>query len=158
MKRALRFTGVAALTVLIPSLLLAQSNPLVGSWKLNIKKSKSGSVPIPQSEMCSVEARGDGVKVDYDGINEKGESFSWGYVASFDGKDNPIAGEGQPAETIAIERIDSNTYRSTLKKAGQIVVTEEIVVSKNGKVTTITVKGPDANGQPTTVVRVYDKQ
>ena len=47
MKRALRFTGVAAVAVLIPSLLFAQSNPLVGSWKLNIKKSKSGSVLIP---------------------------------------------------------------------------------------------------------------
>jgi len=159
MKQHSRFIRAALLAALVPTaLLFAQSNPAVGAWKLNLKKSKAGNAPLSQSEMRNVEARGDGMKVDYDGIDASGESFSWGYVANFDGKDSPISGMGQPAETIAIERIDSNTYRSTLKKAGQVISIAEIVVSKNGKVTTFTIKGSDANGQPTTAVKIYDRQ
>jgi hypothetical protein len=79
-------------------------------------------------------------------------------MSNFDGKDTPLTGSGQPADTIAIERIDANTYRSTLKKAGQVTATVEIVVSKNGKVTTLTVKGTDANGQATTAINVFEKQ
>jgi hypothetical protein len=158
MKRSLSFATVAVLAALAPGLLLAQSNPAVGSWKLNLKKSKPGATPLPRSEMRTVEARGDGVKVDYDGVDAAGESFSYGYMSNFDGKDTPLIGSGQPADTIAIERIDANTYRSTLKKAGQVTATVEIVVSKNGKVTTLTVKGTDANGQPTTATNVFEKQ
>ena len=158
MKPSWRFTTVVVLSALALGLSFAQSNPAVGSWKLNLKKSKPGSTPLPQSEMRTVEARGDGVKVDYDGINADGDSFSYGYVANFDGKDNPISGVGQPADTIAIERIDTNTYRSTLKKTAQVIATVDILVSKNGKVTTLTVKGTDASGQPTTAVNVFDKQ
>lgn len=158
MKRSLRLTTIALLAALVPGLLLAQSSPVVGTWKLNLKKSKPGNAPLPRNEIRTVEARGEGVKVDYDGINADGDGFSYGYVANFDSKDNPITGAGQPADTIAIERIDTNTYRSTLKKAGQVTATVEILVSKNGKVTTLTVKATDANGQPTTAVNVFEKQ
>ena len=158
MKRLTRFTIVGVLAVLVPYLLIADSNPAVGTWKLNLKKSKPGGAPLPKSETLTVEARGDGVKVDYDGLDADGEGFSYGYLANFDGKDNPMSGSGQPADTIAIERIDPNTYKSTLKKAGQVTATVEILVSKNGKVTTLTVKGTDANGQPTIAVNVFEKQ
>ena len=157
MKSSLRFAILAVLALLVPGQIFAQT-PVVGSWKLNVKKSKPGNAALPRSEMRTVEARGDGVKVDYDGINANGDSFSYGYVANFDGKDNAITGDGQPADTIALERIDTNTCRSTLKKAGQVIATEEILVSKNGKVTTLTIKETDASGQPTTAVNVFEKQ
>src|SRR5437868_1262268 len=120
MKRFLPFATMAVLALPVPGFLFAQSNAAVGSWKLNLKKSKPGTAPLPRSEMRTVEARGDGLKVDYDGIDATGESFSYGYMSSFDGKDTPLTGSGQPADTIAIERIDANTYRSTLKKASQV--------------------------------------
>jgi hypothetical protein len=155
MKRSLAFATLVVLAALVPGLLVAQSNPAVGTWKLNLKKSKSTTTPLPQSDMLTVEARGNGVKVDYDGVDANGVSYSYGYVANFDGKDSPIFGSGQPADTISIERTDMNTYESTLKKGDQIVAKVETAVSKNGKVTTLTIKG---TGQPTTDVRVYDKQ
>jgi hypothetical protein len=60
--------------------------------------------------------------------------------------------------SIALNRIDAYTVEATLKKAGRIVLTNRVVYSKDGKLRTITGKGTNANGQPTTNVVVYERQ
>jgi hypothetical protein len=40
MKRLLEFAAIAFLTVVASAPVLAQSNPVVGTWKLNLEKSK----------------------------------------------------------------------------------------------------------------------
>jgi hypothetical protein len=95
MKRFLLFATFAVLAALVSGLLLAQSNPAVGIWKLNLAKSKPSAAPLARSETRTVDAQGDGLKVSYDGINADGLSFSYSYAANFDGKENPITGSGQ---------------------------------------------------------------
>jgi hypothetical protein len=58
----------------------------------------------------------------------------------------------------AIKRIDSNHLTTTQTKAGKVVATSRTVVSKDGKVTTITAKGTAANGKAFSYVEVYAKQ
>lgn len=166
MKRFLLFATVAVLAALMSGLLLAQSNPAVGTWKLNLANSKPSTTPLAKSETRTVIAQGDGLRVSYDGINADGLSFAYGYAANFDGKANPITGSGQQwreqqvngADTIALKRINTSTYEGTLKKAGKVVLTVTYTVSEDGKVTTLTAKGSDAKGQPTTDVNVFDRQ
>ena len=166
MKRFLPFATVAVLAALVSGRLIAQSNPAVGTWKLNLAKSKPSAAPSAKSETRTVDALGDGLKVSYDGINAYGLSFAFSYAANFDGKENPITGSGQQwrdeqvngATTIALKRINTNTYEGTFKKAGKVVMTVTYAVSQDGKVTTLTAKGTDAKGQPTTGVNVFDKQ
>ena len=55
-------------------------------------------------------------------------------------------------------RVDTNTSISAAKKEGKVVQTTRTVVSKDGKVTTITVKGTNPQGQPTSATLVWDKQ
>jgi len=62
------------------------------------------------------------------------------------------------ATTIALKRINTNTYEGTFKKAGKVVMTVTYAVSQDGKATTLTARGTDAKGQPTTEVNVFDKQ
>ena len=165
MKRFLLFATVAVLAALVSGLLFAQSNPAVGTWKLNLAKSKPSAAPL-KSETRTVDAQSDGVKVSCDGINAYGLSFAFGYAANFDDKENPITGSGQQwrdeqvngATTIALKRINTNTYEGTFKKAGKVVMTVTYAVSQDGKVTTLTARGTDAKGQPTTDVNVFDKQ
>jgi hypothetical protein len=45
-----------------------------------------------------------------------------------------------------------------LKKSGKVVLTTRSVVSKDGKIRTVTGKGTNANGQATSNVTVYEKQ
>src|SRR5580704_12691878 len=61
MKRVLQFVAIALLVVVGSSTLQAQSNPLVGTWKLNVTKTKYDPGPAPKSLTRTVVAKGDGV-------------------------------------------------------------------------------------------------
>jgi hypothetical protein len=161
MKRILVVVTVVLLAALAPSVLLAQSNPLIGTWKMNTAKSKYNPGPVPQSQTQTVEAQGDGVRVRSEGTAADGSHITWGYTANYDGKDNPVSGGTgvlNGADTVAVKRINPNTTENTFKKAGKVVLTGRDVVSKDGKVRTITAKGTDANGHAVSRVIVLDKQ
>jgi len=160
MKRTLSFVTVVVLTLAASGLLMAQSDSSVGTWKLNLAKSKYGTTQPPKSTTRTLEAQGDGTKTSVQGVAADGSQMAYGYTTNYDGKDSPVSGVGQPngADTIAIKRVDANTVRGTLKKAGKVVSTTRTTVSKDGKTMTITSKGVDANGKPRNVVTVWDKQ
>lgn len=161
MKRLLTFATVVVLTVVASGLLLAQSNPVVGSWKINLAKSKfmpAGSAP--KSDTLTIQAQGDGVKVNADGVNGDGSRIAASYTTNMDGEESAISGPGFPggADTFAVKRVDANTSTGTGKKAGKVVYTRTMVVSKDGKVMTIKSKETDEKGQPISSTTVWDKQ
>jgi hypothetical protein len=158
MKRALT---CAAGVVLSVTGLLAQSNPMVGTWKLNVAKSKFTPGPPPKSQTSTIEAAGDGIKNVTKGVTGDGTAVAYEYtVGSLDGKDYPITGTGAPGggDMITIKRVDAFTFESTMTKAGQVVQTSKVVYSKDGKSRTITGKRTAASGQPTSFVAVYERQ
>jgi hypothetical protein len=160
MKRLLVF-AVVALSLVGSGLLLAQSNPQVGTWKLNLAKSKfSPAGATPKSVTLTIQAQGDGAKVSGDGVAVDGSPIAFRYPTDYDGKDSAVSGAGFPngADTIAVKRVNANTTTTTTKKAGKVVYTSRLVVSKDAKVMTITAKGTDAQGQPTSSTTVWDKQ
>jgi hypothetical protein len=159
MKRALRFAVITLLAVAGSSAVRAQSNPLVGTWKLNLTKSKHDPGPMPKSLTRTVEANGDGVKYTFAGVAADGTPISYGFSATFDGKDNPVSGSmPSGADTISAKRIDANHYVATLKKGGKDVGTSKVTVSKDGKVTTVDAAASTAGGAKEHDVQVYDKQ
>ena len=159
MKRILVFFAAVVLAALVTGVLLAQSDPFVGTWKLNTAKSKYSLSPAPQNMTQTVEAQGNGVKVSSEGTAADGSHTAYSYTANYDGKDSPISGTGPAgADAIALKSINPNTTTLTLKKAGKVIRTGRSVISKDGKVRTITAKGTNANGQPGSDVIVYDKQ
>jgi hypothetical protein len=138
----------------------AQQDPFVGTWKLNVAKSKYGAGQAPKSQTRTVVVQGKGIKVSFDGVAADGSRIAYSYTTNYDGKEGPITGTGQAngADTIAVKRVDAGTTTATLKKAGKVVSTTTGSVSKDGKTYTIDSKGVDANGKPRNVVSVYDKQ
>jgi hypothetical protein len=159
MKRVLQFVAIALLAVVGSSLVYAQSNPLVGTWKLNVTKSKFDPGPAPKSLSRTVEAQGDGVKYMFDGVGADGKPVAYSFAVKFDGKDNPIMGSmPSGADTISAKRIDSNNFEATLKKGSKVIGTSKVTVSKDGMVTTVESKGTNAAGVKTHDVQVYDKQ
>ena len=159
MNHVLRFVAIALLAVVGSSTLRAQSNPLVGTWKLNVTKSKFDPGPAPKSLTRTVEAQGDGMKYTFDGIAADGKPVAYGFSLKFDGKDNPISGSmPSGADTISAKRTDSNHYVATLKKSGKEIGTAKVSVSEDGKVTTVDSTGTTATGAKVHDVQVYDKQ
>jgi hypothetical protein len=158
MRKSLLMASLAACSaiVLSSSVALAAENWL-GTWKLDVAKSKFVPGPGPKSLTLKFEATKDGIKVTSDRVDAEGKATHGGYVSKFDGKDVPW--EGNPnADTAAPKKIDDNGYVNTWKKAGKVTIVAKVVVSKDGKTLTGTQTGTDAKGQAVSNVEVYDRQ
>jgi hypothetical protein len=159
MKRLLQFVAFTVLAFAGSAALQAQSNPLVGTWKLNVSKSKFDPGPGYKSLTRTVEAQGDGVKYTFAGVSADGKPIAYGFSVTFDSKDSPVSGSmPSGADTISAKRIDSNHYVATQKKGGKEIATSKVTVSKDGKVTTVEQTGTTASGANSHDVQVYDKQ
>jgi hypothetical protein len=133
------------------------SNPRIGTWKLNVEKSKYDPGPAPQRNTMKIEAAGEGEKATTEGVNAAGTATGTQYTAQYDGKDYPMTGS-QNADTVALKRIDARTLERTDKKGEKVVATSTRVVSEDGKTMTITTKGTNAQGQAVSNVTVWEKQ
>jgi hypothetical protein len=160
MKRVSLILVVAVLCLGVPALMLGQDNPQMGTWKLNVEKSKYTGMPAPKSLTRTVEAEGDNVKYSFEGTGADGSALAYGFTVKYDGKDAAITGSGAPlgADHIAIKQLNSHTFSATLKKGDKVVATSSSVVSPDGKTTTLTSKGTDANGKAVSSTQIYDKQ
>ena len=138
--------------------LWAAADPFVGTWKLNSAKSKYSPGPPPKNLTITYAAAENGIKSTTEGVNAEGKPVATAYTATYDGKDTPVTGTGAQYDTIALKRVDPNTLELTTKKGGKVLSKGKRVVSKDGKVMTITSKGTNAKGEPTNNVAVYDKQ
>jgi hypothetical protein len=150
---------LVALALLASTLVFAQTDPFLGTWKLNIKKSKFIPGPPRKSETRIVVSSPTGMKVSIKRVNGDGSVQEFEYTSNLDGKSYPIIGQGPyDADAIAANLTAPNTIQSTLTRNGKVVATGTSVVSSNGKVLTITTKGVDASGKPFSAFAVYDKQ
>jgi hypothetical protein len=136
---------------------LAQTDPAVGTWKLNTAKSKYDPGPLPRSNTITISAAPNGIHVVAKGEDAAGKPTSIDYTATFDGKDAPV--KGAPAyDTVTLKRVDANSTEQVRKKEGKTVQTMTRKVSADGKTMTVTTRGKDENGRTINTVAVYDKQ
>jgi hypothetical protein len=129
----------------------------VGTWKLNVAKSKYSPGPAPKSATITYEETADGIKRTGESVDAEGKTTSFSYTAKYDGKDYPVSGS-ETFDAIALKRINDHTSQATLKKSGKVVSDARRVVSKDGKTMTLTINGTNAKGQRTNNVAVYEKQ
>ena len=141
----------------IATLSAQASDPRMGTWKLNVAKSKYSPGPAPQALTVKVEPSGQGEKVTAEFVNADGTRTTTQYTANFDGKDNPLTGS-QIADAVSLKRIDARTTDRTDKKGGKVAQTLRRVVSKDEKTMTVTTKGTNAQGQAVNNVAVFAKE
>lgn len=156
MKRLIAISAVAVWFLACAGLMLAQNDAFVGSWKLDVAKSKFDPGPAPKSQTRVWESSG---KVTVESINAAGKHMSYGYTIKTDGSTYPTTGAiPNGAETIATKRVSSKAVEATFQRAGKDVETTSFTVSKDGKVLTIDAKGSTADGHAFHNVTVWDKQ
>jgi hypothetical protein len=144
---------LAAAVCLLPHAALAQGNPRVGTWKLNLAQSSYQQGEAPGSETRTYLATEDGgLQLTTDGRLADGTKQPSGYRAKFDGKDYPYSGAA--GDTIAITG-DGWTSDATVKMRTKVTQTVHTVLSKDGKTMTQTSK--TASGRPIST-RIYEKQ
>ena len=130
----------------------------LGTWTLNIEKSKYTPAPMPvKSLTVTREASDGGVKQTTTGEQADGTAINASYTAKYDGKDVNVTGNA-PYDTIAIKQVNANTLTDERKKAGgPYKATGRAVISNGGKTMTTTVKGTNAAGKAFTQNYVFDK-
>ena len=150
--------GLSSFLMLSMGAAFAQSDPQVGTWKLNLAKSKYSPGPGPKSATTKIEAVGAGTKVSVDQTLADGTARHWEVTANYDGKDSPVTGNNPDADTVARTRLDANTVQTVAKKGGKVTTSQTSAVSSDGKTRTVTTKGVNASGQQVNNVAVYEKQ
>ena len=156
MKRLIAISAVAVWFLACAGSTQAQSDAFVGSWQLNIAKSKFDPGPAPKSQSRVWEPSG---RVSVESVNAAGKHVGYGYTIKTDGSPYPTMGAiPNGAEAIVTKRVNSNGVEATFKRAGKAVEATSFTVSKDGKVLTIDAKGTTPDGQAFHNVTVWDKQ
>jgi hypothetical protein len=142
--------------LILSSAALAQ-NDHVGTWRINIAKSKYSPSPAPKAGTLTISQSGaSGVKIDAESTNADGTPTRIQYDAQFDGKDYPITGF-PGADAVALKRIDDKVMEAQLKSKGAVVLTVRSTLSADGKTRTSTFKGKDPQGREVSNTVVYDR-
>jgi hypothetical protein len=126
---------------LSPGLSFAQAasedNPLLGTWRLLVEKSRYNPGPPPQRQTRTYEAAPQGVKTTIRTVDADGESTVVEYTANYDSIEYHVYGSATTSG-IALTKVDAYTAEATLSHAGRVVGHATRVVSKDGKTMTIT--------------------
>jgi len=156
MKRTLSMILVFGLVLAAGSMAMAQDNPFVGTWKLNLGASKFDPGPAPQSQTRTWDAAG---AVNITGVNAAGKSVAYGYTIAGDGKPYPTSGAiPNGADLVSSKKANATTFKATFTKAGKQVEATTFSVSKDGKSLVIMIKGVLPTGQPMNNETHWDKQ
>ena len=145
---------LVALAAYVP---MAAADEQSGTWKMNSAKSKYSPGPAPKELTVKIEADENHIKLNADGANGDGTPIHVEYDAKFDGKDYPATGMPN-ADSVSVKRLKGGGIETQQKKGGQVQITINSVVSKDGKTRTSTWKGKDAEGRDVNNVVVLDKQ
>ena len=157
---------LARVTIILTSALLALAvlaiaqpkDAFVGTWRLNVAKSKYSPGPAPKSSTVTYEAAGTGYKVSVKTEPASGAAQGWSCTNNLDGKDSAVSGNNPNADSITTRRIDANTIENVSKMGGKVTITSRVVVSADGKTRTNTQTGMDAKGQKVSNVLVFERQ
>jgi hypothetical protein len=153
--------------ILLPAVLLlagiavtsarAADDPVAGTWKINIAKSKYSPGPAPQSGTVTIKIDNNTESYESDTVDASGNSSHASFTAKFDGTDSPVTGNPD-GDSIAIKRMSPTHLSATLKKGGVVTETVHIVIAADGKSRTVSFTGKNGKGEKVHNVVFYDKQ
>jgi hypothetical protein len=159
MHRLLRATALVMVVIGVSVVELAAqgADPIIGTWELNVAKSKYTPGPAPKSETRTYVVAGQDIKVSSKGVDGAGKPTAQSWNLNYDGKDRPQTGSPD-ADTLSVKRVNAHSVAFTQKRDGRVVITGTRTISPDGKVMTITSKGTNRGGQTIDNVEVYEKR
>jgi hypothetical protein len=136
-----------------------QSDPWMGTWKVNLARSTYKPGPTPTvAGTIKMEPVAGGFKTTIDATNPQGQPIHTETVGKFDGKANPVTGAPAPNTTAAYKRINGRTFEVQGEVDGKPTVTTRVVVSSDGRTLTATQTGKNAQGENVNNIIVAEKQ
>ena len=157
-RRLLRPLVAFAVMVSVAAVSLAAgSDPVVGTWQLNLSKSTFAPGTAPKSQTRTYSQSGPSITLVMKTVGADGKEATTQTTYQLDGKDYPITGS-LDFDTVAATQVNPRTATFTLKKGSQAVGTTNRTLSKDGKILTSKTRLTTAKGDKTESVMVFDKQ
>ena len=133
------------------------SDPVVGTWQLNISESTFTAGPALKSQTRTYSQSGQSISLVMKTVGADGKEVTGQTTYQLDGKDYPVTGTPD-YDSLSAQQVDSNTAKFTFTKGGKAVGTSSRTVSKDGKTLTSNIKVTTAKGEESESVLVFDKQ
>ena len=135
------------------------ADPVIGTWKLNLRKSSYNPGPAPMSQLRSYDADTNGVNATVVTVDPSGKTNTAKFQAHYDGKEYPITGASTTnADELVYRKVDDYIAEVVLKHGDRVVANSVRTVSPDGKTLTITYKGTDDRGVQVDNISVYDRE
>ncbi len=158
MKPWIALIGTAALIVSVAAFGQGSTDPAIGTWTLNVAKSKYDPGPAPKSEMRTYAATpGGGVHLTIQIETADGKLVKQTTTYRRDGKPHELTNN---PNVDSIETLPANggTVRVTYFRGGKVVGHMRTSYSRDGKILTLTQTITTPSGQSEHDVRVFDRQ
>ena len=153
--RQLCLAIVVGLAIASAAVSAQATDPMVGTWKLNVAKSKYSPGPGPVSETRTYRRGPNGIEGTIQRRFSDGRSERIEYVAEYD-REYPVMGTAE-YDHILMKRITARTAEAVLSHAGRAYGTARRVVDDSGKTMTITFKREGSSGTPISNTALYEK-
>ena len=153
--------AIAVLAVATSAAAQSKDDPSLGTWKLNVAKSKFTPGPPIKGDTRSYEVNAEGwLIVTTETIQPDGRRTGVRFAAKFDGKAYPQIGRFAPTVTlITYEPVDKLTLKYTQRDtSGKVLSTNTRTVAADGKTMTIEQRSTDEKGRPSVNVELFERQ
>ena len=138
MNRLLQSLAVGLMLVFGASTLAsaADADPVIGTWTLNVAKSKFHGNTAPKSMTRVYSAGAKGTDMKATGVAADGSAISMSATFTYDGKECAITG-ASAYDSATLKKVNGTTVKGDLKKAGTVVGHSTRTLSAGGKVMTL---------------------
>lgn len=156
--KTLAITAAAALALVSVASSADTVSPFVGKWVLNIAKSTFDPPEPPKSNTATItEASGGGLQTNVDIVEADGSKTHMEYTRPPGApKATPVTGNSDYADSIVVTYLNAHTIKYSLSKAGKVIESGTLAVSKSGKTMQGTLSGTYQNA-PWKDHFVYDR-
>ena len=159
MKRYVYLVAVLVAAAFVAGSTMAQTSPFLGTWKLNVAKSRYEGTAAPKSMTRTVTAEGGGMKYSFEGVAADGSKLSYSFTSKLDGSDAAVSGSGMPggADTVALTKVSDHMITGISKKGGKEIAKTSADLSADGKTVRVKTTGK-VDGKELKAEAVYEKQ
>jgi len=132
-------------------------DPILGTWKLNLARSKYIPGPPPRSQTRIYQHKGDEIYVTIETVDSQGhQQPRIEFPEKYDGKEYPVKGSAL-GDALTLKRINNYLAEATITHGGTVVAVTRRIVTDNGK-TLILIYRETSTEHPVDNVIVYDRQ
>lgn len=137
--------------------LVLAADPIIGAWKMNVEKSKFSPGPPPKSVTITYTEEGDWIVSKSEIIDPTGKPLTRNNRYRLDGKAYPFEGPNGKG-TISVQKTGEREATSTINFGAGKTITQQTVISADGKTRTVTTSGTNAAGEKVDSTVVWDRQ